>query len=152
MPLAMLWIVVPCAAPAVVAVTACPNVKDCLVRPGLPVFIDEKRHGYLANAQRRSSVAALTRAVNCSDLLEQYHGDWNMETESIKAALRDMGLALNACHNTVTTDLPGVEPDGKSWRINNSKEIALVRELETTLTSSIDTDREYAGHSTCPSS
>ena len=26
------------------------------------------------------------------------------------AALRDIGLALNACHNTVTTDGPDAEP------------------------------------------
>ena len=32
------------------------------------------------------------------------------DRDSLKAALRDIGLALNACHNTVTTDRPDAEP------------------------------------------
>ena len=48
----------------------------------------------------------------------------------IKNALRSIGLALSSCSNTVTTDDINAKPDDKSWRINNSKEIALVRELE----------------------
>ncbi len=37
--------------------------------------------------------------------------------------------ALLACHNTVTTDKPGVHPDETSWRINNSKEIQMVEDI-----------------------
>ena len=52
--------------------------------------------------------------------------------EEIKAALHAIGLALNASHNTVTTDLPGVIPGDNSWRIDHSKEIDLIRKLEAT--------------------
>jgi hypothetical protein len=44
-------------------------------------------------------------------------------------AFRAIGLALNASHNTVATDVVGVAPDEKSWRIDHSKEIALLDEL-----------------------
>ena len=29
-----------------------------------------------------------------------------LDSDFLKAALRDIGLALNACHNTVTTMMP----------------------------------------------
>lgn len=53
-----------------------------------------------------------------------------MDKEFIKAALRDIGLALNMTHNTVTTDVVGVEPGDTSWRVVHAKEIALVEALE----------------------
>ena len=54
----------------------------------------------------------------------------------IKNTLRSVGLALNACHNTITTDIPGLhEPDEKHWRIDNSKEIAMLEKLEEQLNS-----------------
>ena len=52
----------------------------------------------------------------------------------IQNAIRDIGLALNLSHNTVTTDVPIVADElAKSdmfWRINNSKEIDLLNQLE----------------------
>jgi hypothetical protein len=39
-------------------------------------------------------------------------------------AIRDIGLALNACHNTVTTDDVNARPQADySWRIDHTKEI-----------------------------
>ena len=63
-----------------------------------------------------------------------------MSNDEILSAIRRIGLALNACHNTVTTDKPGVEPDETSWRIDNSKEIELVETLESALAPSTDND------------
>ncbi len=34
-----------------------------------------------------------------------------LDSDFLKAALCDIGLALNAYHNTVTIDRPDVEPD-----------------------------------------
>lgn len=56
-------------------------------------------------------------------------------------ALRDIGLALNVVHNTVTTDIPGIEPNETSWRVDHSKEISLVNCLENTF-KGIDNDHE----------
>ena len=53
-----------------------------------------------------------------------------MDAKSIRAALRDIGLTLNACHNTIATDRLDAEPDETSWRIDHSREIALVHDLE----------------------
>ena len=47
--------------------------------------------------------------------------------------LRAVRLALNACHNTITTDIPGTKPDDTHWRIDNSKEIAIIADLEEKL-------------------
>ena len=55
------------------------------------------------------------------------------DRDFLKAALRDIGLALNACHNTVTTDRPDAEIDEGSWRIDHSKEIELVDKLNREL-------------------
>ena len=56
----------------------------------------------------------------------------------IKNTLRSVGLALNACHNTIATDVPRLhEPDEKHWRIDNSKEIAMLNKLEEQLNSDI---------------
>jgi len=45
--------------------------------------------------------------------------------------IREAGLALSACNNTVTTDDVNAEPkEDYSWRIDNKKEIALLGELE----------------------
>lgn len=43
--------------------------------------------------------------------------------------LHDIGLALNATHNTVTTDRPDVKPGPTSWRVDHSRELDAVREL-----------------------
>ena len=56
-----------------------------------------------------------------------------LDSDFLKAALRDIGLALNACHNTVTSDSYDTAPDELSWRIDNSKEIEMVRKLERAL-------------------
>jgi hypothetical protein len=56
-----------------------------------------------------------------------------MTKNEMQTALRDIGLALNACHNTVTTDIPGVRPDKTSWRIDHRKEIAQLNALEEAL-------------------
>ena len=60
-----------------------------------------------------------------------------MEKNEMKRAIRKIGLALNASHNTIATDDPAAEPvDDYSWRVDNSKEIELLAELETELFSS----------------
>ena len=61
-----------------------------------------------------------------------------MKMKDISAAIRDIGLALNATHNTVTTDIVGVEPNDTSWRVDHAKEIALLRKIEQYV-SNIDT-------------
>ena len=53
-----------------------------------------------------------------------------METKELKKKIRSIGLALNASHNTVATDDINAEPDSKSWRIDNSKEIKDLEEIE----------------------
>lgn len=53
-----------------------------------------------------------------------------MDTAELKSALRDIGLALNVSHNTVTTDVVGVEPNETSWRIDHTKELALLDRIE----------------------
>ena len=73
-----------------------------------------------------------------------------LDSDFLKAALRDIGLALDACHNTVTTDRPDAEPDELSWRIDNSKEIEMVRKLERALLPNTGRDRENNGRSTGP--
>ena len=41
---------------------------------------------------------------------------------------------LASTHNTVTTDLPGVNPTNTSWRIDNSRQIDMVNKLKILLT------------------
>ncbi len=60
-----------------------------------------------------------------------------MNIEFLKSALRDIGLALNLTHNTVTTDVVGVEPSETSWRVDHTKEIALVEDIERAINSDI---------------
>lgn len=50
--------------------------------------------------------------------------------KNAKKIIRSIGLALHASHNTVTTDLVDFEPNETSWRIDNSKEIAMIDKLE----------------------
>lgn len=38
-------------------------------------------------------------------------------------AIRRIGLALNACNNCITTDIPGTKEDDTHWRIDHSQEI-----------------------------
>ena len=54
-----------------------------------------------------------------------------MNEVEIREALRDIGLALHACHNTVATDIPLPDEDG--WRIDNGREIEQLRALERAL-------------------
>ncbi len=75
-----------------------------------------------------------------------------MDEKTLRHALRDIGLALNASHNTVATDRPDAEPDEMSWRIDHSQEIALVCELERMLLPSTDSVPVYTDRSTGPSS
>ena len=54
----------------------------------------------------------------------------------VKNVFRDIRLALNTCHNTITTDIPGLHKvDKQHWRIDNSKEISMLNELERQLNS-----------------
>ena len=50
-----------------------------------------------------------------------------------KAALRDIGLALSACNNTIATDDVDAKPDETHWRINNADAIQKVEALELML-------------------
>lgn len=63
-----------------------------------------------------------------------------MDKERLLSALRDIGLALNVTHNTVTTDVVGVEPTDTSWRVDHSRELALLGEIE----------KAIVGSDTCP--
>jgi len=63
-----------------------------------------------------------------------------MNKIELKAALDEIGLALNACNNCVTTDLPEIEPNETSWRIDNSKALRLVDDIARDLGISIDSD------------
>lgn len=67
----------------------------------------------------------------------------------IRNAFREIGIALNLTHNTVTTDIVGVEPDETHWRVDNSKEIALLEKLRYEL-SNIDIDLECECYSKSP--
>ena len=62
-----------------------------------------------------------------------------MKANDIKDAIRAIGIALHLSHNTVTTDIEGVEPSETSWRIDNSKETKLLDELEELLLSNTGT-------------
>jgi hypothetical protein len=60
--------------------------------------------------------------------------------------IRAIGLALNACHNTIATDDVKATPKADySWRIDHSKEIAMLSELEQKLAAntSINTTSFY---------
>jgi hypothetical protein len=56
-----------------------------------------------------------------------------MTKQEILNALRDIGLALNLTHNTVTTDIVGVEPNETSWRVDHSQELEKLNALEDAL-------------------
>lgn len=60
--------------------------------------------------------------------------------QEARRVIRSIGIALNACHNTVTTDDPDAQPDEKCWRIDNSKEIDDLDILARMLGISTDTD------------
>jgi hypothetical protein len=62
-----------------------------------------------------------------------------MEFIDIKRSLNSIGLALNVCNNTITTDDIDAKPDDNSWRINHSEEIALLNELEKGFANNTDT-------------
>ena len=71
-----------------------------------------------------------------------------MDKTFLKSALRDIGLALNANHNTVATDVVGVEPSDTAWRVDHKKELALLDDLEKAIFSS-DTCPVCGGRNTC---
>jgi len=62
-----------------------------------------------------------------------------MTQDKIKEALTRIGLALNACNNTVTTDIEGKQEDDTHWRINNDMEIRDICMLEDALINNTDT-------------
>ena len=55
--------------------------------------------------------------------------------EQILKALHDIGIALSVTHNTVTTDVPDkadrLEKTPYFWRIDHTKEIGFVEQLES---------------------
>lgn len=53
-------------------------------------------------------------------------------------ALREIGLALHATHNTVTTDIPGVQPNQYSWCIDHSQALEQLGILEGMLLNGTD--------------
>ena len=53
-----------------------------------------------------------------------------MNKIELRDALRTIGLALNVTHNTVTTDILGVEPTKTSWRIDHTKELEKLHQIE----------------------
>lgn len=58
----------------------------------------------------------------------------------ISQIIRAIGLALNACNNTITTDDVNAQPkEDYSWRIDHGKEMALLSELEQKLAINTDT-------------
>lgn len=62
-----------------------------------------------------------------------------MTSEKVKEIIDKIGLALNITHNTVTTDIVGVEPkEDYSWRVDNTKEINLLKILEDYLINDTD--------------
>lgn len=71
-----------------------------------------------------------------------------MNKAELKKALCDIGLALNASHNTVATDIVGVEPTETSWRVNHEHEIAILQKIEEAIFSR-DTCPVCGGRNTC---
>ena len=69
------------------------------------------------------------------------------EKIELKSALREIGLALNMTHNTVTTDIEGVEPTDTSWRVDHARELALLDKIEAALNS--DTCPVCGSRNTC---
>ena len=69
------------------------------------------------------------------------------EKIELKSALREIGLALNMTHNTVTTDIEGVEPTDTSWRVDHARELALLDKIEAALNS--DTCPGGGSRNTC---
>lgn len=55
------------------------------------------------------------------------------ETPTIERALRDIGLALNATHGTIATDMPEVEITATNWRVDHTHEMAQLAVLAKAL-------------------
>ncbi|MES2705136.1 MAG: hypothetical protein V4726_00905 [Verrucomicrobiota bacterium] len=53
-------------------------------------------------------------------------------------AIRAIGIALSAAHGCVATDDPAAEPGDTSWRIDHTKEIGMLGELEAALAAAPD--------------
>ncbi|WP_411727711.1 hypothetical protein [Methyloglobulus sp.] len=56
-----------------------------------------------------------------------------MDKAKYLSSIQAIGLALNMTHNTVTTDIVGVEPTDTQWRIDHSKEIELLGMIESAI-------------------
>jgi hypothetical protein len=72
-----------------------------------------------------------------------------MNKAEIKAAIREIGLALNAVNGTVATDLPTAEPGDTSWRVDHSLELAMLDAIEMAIFNS-DICPVCGGRNTCP--
>lgn len=68
-----------------------------------------------------------------------------MTNIELRDALRDIGLALNATHNTVATDVIGIETTETVWRVDNKKVLALIDKIEAAILNS-DTCPVCGGH------
>lgn len=65
--------------------------------------------------------------------------------------IEKIGIALNACHNTITTDDVTAQPKKDySWRIDHKKEMALLEELEQVMTKNTDTCPVCGHCNKCP--
>lgn len=64
----------------------------------------------------------------------------NEASAELEHAITAIGLALASCHNCVATDLPGIEPEETSWRIDNSKALERLNVVASRLQVSIDND------------
>lgn len=56
---------------------------------------------------------------------------------SVQADIRLIALALNASHNTVTTDVPDAQDDETHWRINHAQELAALERIASALNTNI---------------
>ena len=72
------------------------------------------------------------------------HGKFSTYAESQRAGLKhtitEIALALESCNNCVATDLPEVEPDESSWRIDNTGALRRLKTLAQRLEVSTDSD------------
>jgi len=62
-----------------------------------------------------------------------------MTQDEIETSFRRIGLALTACHNTITTDDIDTRTDDTHWRIDNKKELKDLALIEQLMAKSIDT-------------
>jgi len=53
-----------------------------------------------------------------------------MTPEELKAALDEIGLALDTTHGCVVTGLPDAMPDEAHWRVNNLKALQVLGDID----------------------